>query len=280
MEGGELRGLTSDVDRFPGPLRAILAGGASSIAEAHKSLRRGETFDPSEIEFLPVLPDPSKILCVGLNYRDHSAESGFQQPAYPSVFGRFASSLIGHGQPLVRPEVSAALDYEGELAVIIGRTGHRVAERDALDYVAGYSIFNDGSVRDYQHKTTQWTMGKNFDGTGSFGPQLVTPDELPPGAAGLDIKTRLNGETVQASNTADMVFDVPRLIAIISEALTLQPGDVIVSGTPSGVGHARKPPLYMKAGDICEVEIEGVGTLRNGIADEAATGARKGGDLQ
>jgi 2-keto-4-pentenoate hydratase/2-oxohepta-3-ene-1,7-dioic acid hydratase in catechol pathway len=171
---------------------------------------------------------------------------------------------------MIRPLASDTLDYEGELAVIVGKRGRRIPEEEALNYVAGFSVFNDGSIREFQHKTGQWTIGKNFDGTGAFGPEFVTTEELPPGANGLKIETKLNGDIVQSANTRDMVFDVATLIAILSEAATLEPGDVIVSGTPSGVGHARTPKLYMKNGDICEVVIEGVGRLRNVVADEGA----------
>ncbi len=247
-----------------------MAAGPTAITDAYDILKGGSEISPAEISHLPVLSEPGKILCVGLNYRDHSAESGFKQPTYPTLFARFSTSLIGHEEPLIRPRVSDSLDFEGELAVIIGRRGRRISEAQALDFVAGYSIFNDGSVREYQHKTPQWTVGKNFDGTGSFGPEFVTASELPAGASGLKIETRLNGETVQSSNTGEMVFDVRSLIATISEAMTLEPGDVIVSGTPSGVGHARTPRLYMKPGDVCEIEVEGLGILRNTIMDEGS----------
>jgi 2-keto-4-pentenoate hydratase/2-oxohepta-3-ene-1,7-dioic acid hydratase in catechol pathway len=185
------------------------------------------------------------------------------------VFARFSSSLIGHKAPLIRPRVSAQFDYEGELVAVIGRSGRRIPKAEALDHVVGYSIFNDASVRDYQLRTTQWTVGKNFDGTGAFGPWLVTPDELPPGASGLKLQTRLQGQVVQQASTADLIFDIAALVSLLSEAFTLEAGDVIVTGTPSGVGFARKPPLFMKAGDTCEVEIEGIGTLINPVVDEA-----------
>ena len=206
---------------------------------------------------------------MGLNYADHTAESGFKQPDYPSLFARFTSSLIAHEEPLVRPLISSQFDYEGEMAVILKSGGRRIKRADALKHVAGYAIFNDGSVRDFQHRTTQWTVGKNFDGTGAFGPYLVTPDELPGGGSGLALTTRLNGQVVQSGNTKDLIFDVCALIEIISASMTLEPLDVIVTGTPSGIGHSRKPPLYMKAGDICEVEIERLGTLKNSVRDES-----------
>jgi len=229
----------------------------------------------ASIELLPPVPRPGKIICLGLNYVDHAKEGGFQVPDYPAVFFRGATSLVAAGQPMVRPACSITFDYEAELAVVIGRGGRHIAEADALDAVAGYSIFNDGSIREYQQRSHQWTMGKNFDGSGPFGPWIVTPDELPPGADGLRIQTRLNGRTLQDGNTGDMVFKVARTIAILSEAMTLEPGDVISMGTPTGVGFVRQPPIWLKDGDVCEVEIERIGVLRNPVRDEArATGRR------
>jgi 2-keto-4-pentenoate hydratase/2-oxohepta-3-ene-1,7-dioic acid hydratase in catechol pathway len=213
---------------------------------------------------LPV-PEPGKIVCIGLNYVDHAKEGGNPIPEYPAVFLRTNSSLVAHGQPLVRPTCSDKFDYEAELAIVIGKTAHNVAEADALSCVFGYACFNDGSIRDYQRKSTQWTMGKNFDGTGPFGPDIVTADELPAGAAGLRVVSRLNGERMQNGNTSDMIFSVARTIAIISEVMTLDPGDVIITGTPAGVGYARKPPVFMKPGDVCEIEIEKIGILSNPV---------------
>ncbi|MEY2928429.1 MAG: hypothetical protein RL367_2906 [Pseudomonadota bacterium] len=220
----------------------------------------------ADVELLPPVPQPGKIICIGLNYRAHAIEGGNAIPDYPAVFLRVTTSLTAPGGAILYPECSDKLDYEAELAVVIGKTATRVSAADALDHVAGYSCFNDGSVRDYQRKSTQWTMGKNFDGTGGFGPDLVTPDELPAGASGLRIVARLNGEIMQDSNTADMIFDVATLIATLSEAMTLEPGDVIATGTPSGVGYARTPPVFMKPGDVCEIEIDGLGILTNTIA--------------
>jgi 2-keto-4-pentenoate hydratase/2-oxohepta-3-ene-1,7-dioic acid hydratase in catechol pathway len=176
-----------------------------------------------------------------------------------------------HGQPIVRPRVSSALDYEGEIAAIIGRGGRHIPRDRALQHVLGYSLFNDASIRDYQLRTPQWTVGKNFDGTGAFGPFLVTSDELPPGASGLTLTTRLNGQVVQRASTDDLIFDVATLVSLLSEVLTFEPGDVIVTGTPAGVGAARKPPLWLKPGDVCEVEVERIGRLSNLVSDEAAT---------
>jgi acylpyruvate hydrolase len=250
-------------------LEQLLAAGGSALAEASRILlERGRRLDEQRIQFLPPLGNPAKIICVGLNYADHSAESGFETPSYPALFSRFASSLTGHGAPIVRPRVSDQLDYEGEIAAVIGRGGRHIPKASALEHVAGYSIFNDGSVRDYQFKTAQWTIGKTFDDTGAFGPSLVTADELPAGVKGLHLETRLNGTVVQSASTDDMIFDVATLVSLLSEAITLAPGDVIVTGTPAGVGVARTPKLFMKPGDICEIEVEGLGVLRNTIADE------------
>ena len=256
--------------------RCIEDGGAEGLSSLHDRLRRGELIDVDAVQPLLPLPSPGKIVCVGLNYSDHTAESGYTQPRHPTLFPRFASSLVPAGAPIVRPFLSDTLDFEGELVAVVGRGGRHIEKAAALSHVAGYSIFNDGSVRAYQHLTPQWTLGKNFDGTGGFGPAFVTTDELPAGADGLRIETRLNGQVVQSASTSQLIFDVATLVATISQAMTLAPGDIIVTGTPSGVGHARKPPLYMKMGDVCEVEIEGIGVLRNPIVDEVApTGASR-----
>ena len=263
-------GLTSASSAFPGDLLSLIRRGGNALEAAAAVLRDAPAVDIDSVVLLPPLSAPEKIVCVGLNYRDHSAESGFQQPDYPTLFGRFNSGLIGHNEPMLRPEVSEQLDYEGELAAIIGKTARDVSVEDALEHVLGYSIFNDGSVRDYQFKSPQWTAGKNFDGTGAFGPWLVTADELPPGCEGLQLQTRLNGAVVQQASISDMVFPVAELVSIISGFMTLQPGDVIVTGTPAGVGLARDPKLFMRDGDLCEVEIEGIGILANPIRDRAA----------
>lgn len=221
------------------------------------------------LRFLPPVQHPGKALAIGLNYIDHAAESQFDVPAHPVVFSRYPSSWVAHEQPLVRPHVSHQFDYEAELVAVIGKAGRYIPLESALSHVAGYSVFNEGSVRDYQKRTNQWTLGKNFDASGSFGPDFVTADEIPPGAVGLRIQCRLNGEVRQDANTRDMVFDVATLVAACSEAMALQPGDILITGTPSGVGLARKPQVWMKPGDVCEVEIERVGLLRNCIVDEA-----------
>lgn len=267
--GKDYRGLQVSDPHFPGFLEVLVHLAPGEFKAACSRLAAGAPVDLDGVTLLPPLTRPGKIICVGLNYADHSAESGMKQPDYPTLFVRFSSSLIGHGAPLLRPKISEQFDYEGELVAVIGKGGRNIQRESALDHVFGYSIFNDGSVRDYQFKSPQWTMGKNFDGTGPFGPVLVTADELPLGAKGLKLETRLNGNVVQSASTTDMVFDVASQIAIVSEGITLEPGDIFVTGTPSGVGAARKPQLWMKHGDICEIEIERIGVLRNPVQDEA-----------
>lgn len=220
------------------------------------------------LTLLPPIPQPPKILCVGLNYTDHAAETGAKIPSIPIFFIRFPTSIVGHGAPLIMPKASDNFDFEAELMIVIGHEGRHIPKERTLDHVAGYSCFNDGSLRDFQKRTVQWTMGKNFDKSGSFGPEIVTADDLPPGANGLKIGTRLNGEVVQDGNTRDMIFDVPTLVEAASEVMTLEPGTVIATGTPAGVGLGRNPPLWMKPGDTVEVEIEGIGTLRNKVVAE------------
>ena len=265
-------GLLKHDPNYPGDLFALLSQGPDALRNAHERLLSGPRIDLREVQFLPPIQRPGKIICVGLNYRDHAAEGGFEIPGYPTIFARFSSSLTGHNTPLVCPKVSDELDYEGELVAVIGKRSRHTSRENALAHIAGYSIFNDGSVRDYQFKTSQWTMGKNFDRTGAFGPVFVSADELPPGAKGLGLETRLNGVLVQSASTDDMVFDVAALVSILSEAITLEPGDIIVTGTPSGVGVARNPKLFMKPGDVCEVKIDKIGTLTNHVV------AEEGGD--
>ncbi len=218
---------------------------------------------------------PGKIICLGLNYLEHAKEGGHQKtPDFPTIFMRCLTSLSPHQSPIVRPRVSETLDYEAELAVIIARRAKHLAVADALSCIAGYACFNDGSVRQFQRRTSQWDMGKNFDRTGAFGPWMVSVDELPAGAKGLKIESRLNGKVLQSDNTANMMFPVAETIADVSQAMTLEPGDLLIMGTPSGVGHARKPPLWMRPGDVCDIEIEGIGVLRNPIVDEAVATSR------
>lgn len=272
-QGCPMLGLREDGGvRTLGPesLESLLTGGEDLAAWVAARRTGGMLVDPETLCFLPPLQCPPKILCVGLNYMEHTDEVKLEQPAYPTIFTRFSTSLVGHGTPIVRPRCSDALDYEGEMAVVLARGGRHISKKQALEHVFGYAIFNDGSVRDYQFRTPQWTMGKNFDATGGFGPDVVTADELPPGGRGLRLETRLNGQLVQSASTDDMIFDVPTLISLMSEVLTLEPGDVIVSGTPAGIGWAREPRLLMSHGDVCEVSITGLGTLVNPIVDEAA----------
>lgn len=266
------KGLQATDAAYPGDLLSLISRGGDALVRAADALKGGQSVSPETATFLPPITRPEKIVCVGLNYRDHSAESGFEQPAYPTLFGRFNSSLIGHGAPILRPAVSEQLDYEGELVAVVGKRARNVSEAEALDCVAGYSIFNDASIRDYQFKSPQWTAGKNFDDTGAFGPYFVTADALPPGCKGLNLVTRLNGEIVQTAMIDDMVFSVAQIISICSQFMTLEPGDVIVTGTPSGVGLARKPQLWMKDGDVCEVEIDGLGILSNPIRNARVEG--------
>jgi 2-keto-4-pentenoate hydratase/2-oxohepta-3-ene-1,7-dioic acid hydratase in catechol pathway len=273
---GSWHGLNEGDSRYPGDLDSLLATGGDTLRDAAKILLRAQPIDLSQVNYLPPLSRSPKIICIGLNYADHTSESGFKPQEYPTAFGRFNSSLIGHGAPIVRPKVSEQLDYEGELVAIIGKAGRHISKEHALDHVAGYALFNDASIRDYQFKSPQWTVGKNFDHTGAFGPEFVTADELPLGARGLNLRTKLNGQIVQSASIDDMVFDIATLIATLSVAFTLEVGDLIVTGTPAGVGLARKPPLWMKPGDVCEIELDGFDTLRNPIADEDANAHSSG----
>jgi acylpyruvate hydrolase len=263
-EGSGWQGLSLSDKRFPGTLPELIAQGAD-LLRVGRSLGRSPAVDLKAVRLLPPVPAPPKILCVGLNYDDHLQESGLKKPEYPEIFARFASSLIAHQEPIRLPRESTALDYEAELAVVIGKPGRRIPHEQALDHVAGYSVFNDATLRDFQLRTPQWTMGKNFDGTGSFGPWLVTPDAVPLGAAGLRMQGRLNGRVMQDSRTDRLIFGVAMLIEMISVAMTLERGDVIITGTPGGVGAARKPPVYMQPGDVFEVEIEKIGVLTNPV---------------
>jgi 2-keto-4-pentenoate hydratase/2-oxohepta-3-ene-1,7-dioic acid hydratase in catechol pathway len=251
---------------------AVLAGGAALWAKVAAAAEASSAKRPvAGLKLLMPIAQPGKVICIGLNYALHAKEGGNPIPDYPAVFLRVQTSLVGPEAPMLRPGCSTKLDYEAELAVVIGSRARCVSEADALKHVGAYSLFNDGSVRDYQRKSTQWTMGKNFDATGAFGPEMVTPDELPAGAAPLRITARVDGMTVQDSTTGDMIFSVARCISILSEVMTLEPGDVIATGTPSGVGYARKPdPLFLAPGMIVEIEVDGVGVQRNTIADDPA----------
>jgi len=242
----------------------IAAGGLDSAA---KYADEASDFQLADVTLEPVIPNPDKIICVGLNYHDHIKETGRTVTPNPVLFSRYAGSQIGHNAPLIKPLESDKFDYEGELAVIIGKECRRVSEDDALSVVAGYSCYNDGSVRDWQRHTHQFLPGKTFAGTGAFGPWMVTSDEIPDPAA-LHLQTRLNGEVVQDTSVGLMIATVQRLIAYCSTILPLLPGDVIVSGTPGGVGAKRTPPLWMKDGDVCEIEISGIGILSNRVVAE------------
>ncbi|KIY39083.1 fumarylacetoacetate hydrolase family protein [Pseudomonas asiatica] len=248
-------------------LEALLARGVDLATYGADA--QGALVEIGEQDYLPLMSRPGKIICVGLNYADHTKESPYAQPDYPTLFPRFNTSLTAHNKPLVRPRVSDTLDYEGEMAVVLKSGGRHISKEQALQHVAGYALFNEGSVREYQFNSPQWTVGKNFDDTGAFGPDLVTADELPAGGKGLLLQTRVNGKVVQSANTEDMLFDVATIISTLSEAVTLEAGDVIVSGTPAGVGFGMDPKVYLKAGDVVEVSIEGIGTLVNPIVDEA-----------
>ena len=254
-------------DRGLATLRLFL--GSDARQEAELILRD----DPADLSFdavtlLPVIPDPAKIICIGLNYRDHVAETGRTVTEKPALFGRFAASQVGHLQPMIKPRESDQFDYEGELAVVIGKGGRRIPEDRALAAVAGYACYNEGSIRDWQRHTSQFMAGKTFAGTGAFGPWLVTADEIPDPSR-LTLETRLNGEVVQRTTTDLLITSVPGLVAYCSAILPLEPGDVIVSGTPGGVGFKREPPLWLKNGDTVEVEISGIGILRNPVVAEA-----------
>jgi 2-keto-4-pentenoate hydratase/2-oxohepta-3-ene-1,7-dioic acid hydratase in catechol pathway len=247
-------------------LRALIT--ANALDEA-KRAAAGQKPDASfdSLTHLPVIPNPDKIVCVGLNYEEHRVETNRDKTENPALFLRVPGSQVGHKQPLPRPRESKMLDYEGEIAVIIGAGGRRIPESEAWRHIAGYACYNDGSVRDYQRHTVQWTAGKNFARTGPFGPWMVTADEIPPGTV-LTLVTRLNGTEMQRATTEMMIFKIPRLINYISTFTELVPGDVIVTGTPGGVGSRRTPPVWMNPGDKVEIEIDKVGVLQNTIAED------------
>jgi acylpyruvate hydrolase len=247
-DNGDLKSLADIVKRAPAAARKPLNG----------------------LKYALPVARPGKIICLGLNYLEHIKE-GFQRdnvPKFPTIFMRCQTSLVPHGQPILRPKVTETLDYEAELVCVIGKRAKHLTMDNAYSVIAGWSCFNEGSVREFQRKTTQWDMGKNFDRTGAFGPWMVTADDIPPGGKGLKIQTRLNGATMQSDNTDNMMFPVAEMLVYITQGMTLEPGDIIVTGTPSGVGFARKPPVWMKPGDTCEIDIEQVGVLVSPIADE------------
>ncbi len=268
--GKEVVDLSIADKSLPRDLRGLLTAGKGALAQAKRAARdapkRAVIRPPRAI--LPPIPNPGKIICVGLNYSDHAAEAGLKPPDFPILFLRVPSSVVGHGQPIIRPKASKHFDYEAEMVAVIGRRGRNIPKSKALDYVAGYSVANEGSIRDYQMRSSQWTLGKNFDKTGAWGPDFVTADELPKGGKGLKIETRLNGRVLQSSSTSNMIFDTKTLVSVASSVMTLEPGDIILTGTPSGVGFVRKPPIFMKAGDVCVIELEGIGLLRNPVGAE------------
>jgi 2-keto-4-pentenoate hydratase/2-oxohepta-3-ene-1,7-dioic acid hydratase in catechol pathway len=252
---------------LPATVRGLLALGPEGIARAGSALAGGtQTYEPGEAALLAPVPDPAKIVCLGLNYRDHAAESGMEIPAEPVLFSKYATTLVGHGAPIVLPEASQEVDYEAELVVVVGRGGRDIPAEQAMEHVAGYAVGHDVSARDWQlnKPAKQWMAGKTFDTFAPIGPALVTADEIPDPHK-LGIRLRLNGRTMQDSNTAQLIFRVDYVIAYLSRIFTLEPGDLIFTGTPPGVGMARKPPVWLQPGDIVEVEIDGLGTLRNPV---------------
>jgi acylpyruvate hydrolase len=265
----------------PADATRFLAEGADAVRRAEEAIAfvqdaqvPGLRVSRRGLVLLPVVPRPPKVICVGLNYRDHAEETGMKIPEHPVFFSKFTSCLIGAGEPIVVPRVSEQLDYEAELAVVIGRPGRYIPEREASGHVAGYTILNDVSVRDYQMRTSQWLIGKVFDRSTPVGPELVTAGEVPQPEA-LRLSARVNGRVLQDSSTSNFIFSIPRVIAAISEILTLEPGDLIATGTPAGVGFARKPPVFLRDGDTVTIEVERLGALTNPvIAERAPAGAR------
>lgn len=265
VEGGVVDAGRRLGGRYAG-LRAVLASG--TLGEV-RSATAGQKPDAplADIEFLPPIRDPGKLICVGLNYKTHVQETGNTEGPNPSIFVRFADSVVGHGQPMVKPRLSDKFDYEGELAVVIGRPAWRVSTADALGVVAGYACFNDGSVRDFQRHTSQWTPGKNFRASGAFGPWVVTTDEIPDPTR-LTLSTRLNGREMQRATTDLLIYTIPVIVAYVTSFTPLAPGDVIATGTPGGVGSRRTPPVWMHKGDEIEVDISSIGVLKNPIVEE------------
>jgi 2-keto-4-pentenoate hydratase/2-oxohepta-3-ene-1,7-dioic acid hydratase in catechol pathway len=256
---------------LPASVRGLLEAGPEALAAARRAADRiSARLSADAVQFLPPVPDPAKIICLGLNYRDHAQETGRAIPAEPVLFAKYATTLIGHGDTIVLPKVSRRVDYEAELVVVVGRRGRHIAEADALSYVAGYTVGHDVSARDWQFKgeVKQWLPGKTFDTFAPTGPVLVTADEVPDPHA-LPIRLRLNGQLMQDSTTAQLIFNVPAIVSYLSQILTLEPGDLIFTGTPPGVGDARQPPVYLRDGDTVEVEIGGLGLLRNSVRQEA-----------
>ncbi len=252
--------------QYPDLKSVIAAGQLDALEQAARTA--GQLRQAADCRLLPVIPNPGKVFCVGLNYKTHVAEMKRADSEYPAIFTRFADSLSAHGAPLPKPSTTTRFDFEGELAVVIGKGGRRIAQADAFEHIAGYACFNDGTARDWQRHTHQWTPGKNFPATGPLGPFMATRQAIPDVNA-LNLQTRLNGEVMQSASLSDLIFTLPVIIEYLSGFTTLSPGDVIATGTPGGVGDKREPAVYMKAGDVIEVEITGLGTLRNTVVDEA-----------
>ena len=277
VEGDQVIDLQAVDAKVPGDLAEVLKannGDLSGLADLVRREPANARRPLKGLRYALPVARPGKILALGLNYLEHVKEGPNRDnlPKFPTIFMRCITSLVPHESPIIRPLVSETLDYEAELVVVIGKRAKHLTMDNAYSCIAGYSCFNEGSVREFQRKTTQWDMGKNFDRTGGFGPWVVTADEVPPGGKGLKIQSRLNGQVMQSDNTDNMMFPVAEMLVYITQGMTLEPGDIIFTGTPSGVGHARKPnPIWMKAGDVCEIEIEGVGLLRNPIEDEKPT---------
>ena len=265
MDGVCVREASADFRARFADVRAVIAAGAEPELADDTG---GAGYSASDLQFAPVIPNPDKILCVGVNYRPHIEEMGRQVPDHPVVFVRFPASLVGHNEPILRPSASKQFDFEGELAVVIGKRARHVKRDDALDYVAGYCCFMDGSIRDWQRHTPQFTPGKNFHHSGAIGPCIATADEIPDPSV-LQLTTFVNGEAMQHGRVADLVFDIPALIEYCSTFAELLPGDIIATGTPGGVGAARTPPVWLQAGDTVEVDIPGVGRLRSPVLDES-----------
>ena len=273
VEGDQVIDLNEVDKTLPTDLGEVLRrqnGDLSPLKEAAKRAGATARRPLKGLKYGLPVARPGKVVCLGLNYLEHVKEGSQRDniPKFPTIFFRVNTSLVPHGQPIVRPKASETLDYEAELIFVIGKRAKHLTMDNAYSCIAGWSCGNEGSVREFQRKTTQWDMGKNFDRTGGFGPWMVTADEVPPGGKGLKIQTRLNGQTLQSDNTDNMMFPVAETLVYLTQGITLEPGDIVFTGTPSGVGHPRKPPIWMKPGDTCEIDIEGVGVLANPIVDE------------
>jgi 2-keto-4-pentenoate hydratase/2-oxohepta-3-ene-1,7-dioic acid hydratase in catechol pathway len=275
VEGDQVIDLQAADPSIPADLAAVLRkhdGRLEPLAEAAGRSPASARRPLAGITYALPVAHPGKILCLGLNYLDHVKEGRYADnlPQFPTLFSRGLNSVVPHQHPLTRPLASETFDYEAEMTVVIGRRARHMTLDNALSCVAGYTCANEGSIREFQRHTTQWHMGKNFDNSGSLGPWVVTADELPPGGKGLRIESRVNGKVMQSDNTTNMMFPVAETIVYATKGITLEPGDLLLTGTPSGVAHARKPPAWMRHGDVCEIEIEGIGILRNPIEDERA----------